>query len=147
VETRLLVGSSKDSRLLVLLRKKSSGEVELQALSHVILKLELVAEDIGRGPSLGDDEPVLAVRVLGLDVTSDVGALRVTSTSNAEGSVGRRRGLDLERGAVEGVVLAEQVARRLAEILRVAGRLVRARRVDHLDCIPSRTAGQAGEET
>jgi hypothetical protein len=117
VEAGLLVGSSDDSRLLALLREERGSQVELEALGDVVLELNLGAEDVGGGPGLGEDEAVLPVDVLGLNITGNDVALVVTSTSNAEGRVGRSQGLDFEGDTVEWVVLAEQVARRLAEVL------------------------------
>jgi hypothetical protein len=117
METGLLVGSSNDSRLLAFLREERGSQVELEALGDVVLELNLGAEDVGGGPGLGEDEAVLPVDVLGLNITGNDVALVVTSTSNAESRVGRSQGLDFERDTVEWVVLAEQVARRLAEVL------------------------------
>jgi hypothetical protein len=118
VDTSLLVGGSHDRRLLVLVRVEGSGEVELQALGHVVLELELGAEDVRGRPCLGVGEAVRLVGVLELDITGDGAALVVLHTSDAESSVALGLGLDLERDALERVVLAEEVARRLAEVLQ-----------------------------
>jgi hypothetical protein len=118
VDTRLLVRAGDNRRLLVLLRVERGRQVELEALGNVVLDLDLGAEDVRGCPRLGEDEAVGLVRVLGLDVARNAVALRVTHTSDAEGRVALGLGLDLERRAVEGEVFAEQVAGRLAQVLR-----------------------------
>jgi len=66
---------------------------------------------------LSHGEAVLEVDVLALNVTVDGVRLGVAGASNLEGDVGGGEGLDLERGALDGVVLEEEVGRRLAEVL------------------------------
>lgn len=68
---------------------------------------------------LGHGEAVLEVDVLALNVTVDGVRLGVAGAGNLEGDVGGGEGLDLERGALDGVVLEEEVGRRLAEVLVV----------------------------
>jgi hypothetical protein len=70
-----------------------------------------------QGTNLGDGEAVLEVDVLALNVTVDDVGLRVAVAGDLEGDVGRGEGLDLEGSAVDGVVLEEEVRRRLAEVL------------------------------
>jgi hypothetical protein len=117
VEARLLVGGSEHAGLDVLLRVETGGQVELETLGHVVLELNLGAEDVCGRPCLSEDKPVRLVGVLGLDVTVDSRAFRVAETGDAESSARRGVGFDLEGGTVEVVVLAKQVVGRLAEIL------------------------------
>jgi hypothetical protein len=117
VDARLLVDCAHERRLLALVGEKSSAEVKFEALGNVVVKLDLGAEDVGGGPSLSEDEAVLLVEVLGLDITRDRGRLGVTDTRNLEGCARRGEGLHLERGAVDGEVLAEQVVAALAKVL------------------------------
>lgn len=71
---------------------------------------------IGRKTHLGDGQAVLEVDVLALDVAGDLSVLG-SLTGNLEGDVGGGQGLDLERGALDGVVLLEEVTSGLAEVL------------------------------
>lgn len=72
---------------------------------------------------LGNGQAVLEVGVLALDVTSDGVRLRVADTGDLEGDVGGGEGLNLERSAVDGVVLLEKVGGGLAEVLHGVSRL------------------------
>jgi hypothetical protein len=65
---------------------------------------------------LSDGQAVLEVDVLSLDVASDLSILR-SLTSDLEGDVGRSKGLDLEGGSLDRIVLLEEVTGRLAEVL------------------------------
>ena len=55
--------------------------------------------------------------VLGLEVTGDSG-FGVPDESNLEGDTGRRGGLHVERGAINGEILAKKVVGGLSEILK-----------------------------
>ena len=66
---------------------------------------------------LGKDQAVLKVDILALNVTGNGVRGGVLGTGNLEGDVGRGQGLDLERGALDGVVLQEEVRGGLAEVL------------------------------
>lgn len=112
----LLVDGSDDRALLGLGRVQGGSQVELQALGDLVLQLDLGPQQVGGSPCLGEGDAVLEVNVLALDVTGDSGRLGVPGTSDLEGG-GVRRGLDFERGAVDGVVLEQQVGRGLAEVL------------------------------
>ena len=117
VNTALLVDGADDGGLGALLGGEGGGEVELQALGDLVLELDLVAEDVGSGPSLGDGEAVGLVGPLALEITSDEVGLGVLVSGDLEGDVGRGLGLDLKGGSVEGVVLSEEVVGRLSEVL------------------------------
>lgn len=117
VQTGLLVGGSEKSVLGLLLGDKGGDELELEALGDVVLELNVVAEDIGSGPSLGEGDAVLAVLPLGLEVAVDGLRLGVTDAENAEGDTVGGLGLDLERVTVNGVVLREEIAGGLAKVL------------------------------
>ena len=54
--------------------------------------------------------------VFGLDVTSD-SSLGIPDESSLEGHAGRRGGLHVESGAVDGEVLAEEVIGGLSKVL------------------------------
>lgn len=120
VEAALLVDSSDDTALVVLLRVKAGVQVELEALGDLVLELDDGAEDVGGGPSLGEGESVLPVGVLGLDVSEDGLGLGVLGTGDLEGDARGGVGLDLEGLAGEVVVLSEQVVGGLAEVLKRA---------------------------
>lgn len=57
------------------------------------------------------------VAVLGLEVTGNDG-LGIPDESDLEGNPGGRGGLDVESGAGDGEILAEEVIRGLSEVLR-----------------------------
>ena len=117
METRLLVSCVQDSGFAALVRGERGGEVKLETFGDEVVKLDLVAEDVGGGPSLGEGETVDLVGPFTLNVTMDGIGLGIAGSLDLEGDVGGGLGLDLERGATEVVVLAEQVIGRLAEIL------------------------------
>ena len=114
VQTGLLVGGSEKSVLGLLLGDEGGDELELEALGDVVLELNVVAENVGSGPGLGEGDAVLSVLPLGLEVTVDGLRLGVSDTENAEGDTVRGPGLDLERVAVDGVVLGQEVVGGLA---------------------------------
>lgn len=116
VQAGLLVNGMKNGTLLTLIRVKGCVEVDLQALCDLVLELDLGLEDVVCGPRLGEDDTVGLVGVLGLEVTVD-GAVSSLRAGHFESDVGGRRGLDLESGAMDGEVLAQQVGRRLAKVL------------------------------
>lgn len=120
VETGLLVGGGEQRGLGAAVGGEGGVEVDLQAGGDLVLELNEGAEGVGGGPALGEGEAVLPVGVLALEVAGDEVALGVERAVDLEGDVGRGRGLDLERGAVGGEVPAEEIARGLAEVLRVA---------------------------
>lgn len=108
VESGLLVNGTEDSRFLALLGEEGGVQVELEALGDLVLELDLVAEDVGGGPGLGDGEAVFRVSVLGLDVAVD-DVLGVAVAADFESDVGGCFGLDFESGAVVVVVFGEKV--------------------------------------
>lgn len=71
METRLLVDRVDDSGLVALLRGQGSVEVDFKALGDLVLNLDLVTEDVGGGPGLGEGQTVGLVGKLGLDVAVD----------------------------------------------------------------------------
>lgn len=85
VEARLLVRGVHNRALRTLFREERGGEVELEALGHVVLELDLGAEYVRGSPGLGEDEAVGLVEVLGLDIADDAGRLVVAHASNLEG--------------------------------------------------------------
>ena len=116
VKTRLLIDSMEDSSLVVLLRVQRSVQIKLETLSELVLDLHLGFEDVGSGPSLGEGEAVLVVEILGLNVSNNSIRLGL-ATLDLEGYTGGRLCFNLERGAVEIIVLAKEIIGRLAEIL------------------------------
>lgn len=117
MEAALLVDGAEDGGLGTLLGGEGGGEVELETLGDLVLELDGVAEDVGGGPGLGDGEAVGLVGPLALDVAGDDVGLAVLVAGDLEGDVGGGDGLDLERGAVEGVLLVQEVIGGLAEVL------------------------------
>lgn len=73
VEAWLLVGRAEVHRLCALVRVERGGGVELEALGDLVLELDLGAERVVGGPSLGDGETVDLVGVFALEVAGDVG--------------------------------------------------------------------------
>ena len=112
----LLVDGGQQSRLGTLLRQQSGGEVELETLGNLVLELNLGAKHVRGRPGLGEGETVVLEVVFGLEVAGDCG-LGVPDESDLEGDTGRRGGLDVESGAVDGEVLAEEVIGGLSEVL------------------------------
>lgn len=152
METRLLVDGREQSSLLAALGDQRGAQIELETLREVVLGLNLGAEDVGGGPRLGEDDTVGLVGVLGLDVTVDEVGLGVLGTSDLEGDVGGGGGLDLEGGAVEVEIPAQQVVGGLAEVLRVtrggvSTTIERSSWPSTTTNSPSRTGERAGGET
>lgn len=104
VESWLLVGGSYQDVLCLLVGEEAGDELQFEALGNVVLQLNVVAQDIGSGPGLGEVEAVLPVLEFGLEVTGDGTRLGVSDTENLEGDAGGGPGLDLECGAVDGAV-------------------------------------------
>ena len=117
VEAGLLVGRGERRTLAGALGNEGGGEVELETLGKVVLSLNLSLQDVGSGPSLSEDDAVGLVGVLGLNVARDQVRLVVARARDLECDAGGGGRLDLERCRGEGVVLREQVVRRLAEVL------------------------------
>ena len=125
VETGLLVGRVEERALGTLVRKEGSVEIELQALSNLVLELDSSAEGIRGSLGLGEGETVGLVGELGLNVTVDVAGFCVTGTSNFEGDIGGGGGFHLKRSAVDVVVLAKEVVGGLAKVLRSSKKIGR----------------------
>ena len=85
VEAELLVLNTDLGVLLALGGKEASGDVQLQALGDLVLKLDLGGEEVTGGPGLGDGQAVLEVDVLCLELTVDGSRLVVLVTENVEG--------------------------------------------------------------
>ena len=117
VEAGLLVGGTEEDRLCVLIGVEGGRGLELEALRNLVIELNLVAECVVGGPGLSDGQAVGLVGVFALEVTGDERRLRVTVPIDLEGDVRRGRGFNLEGGAVEVVVLGEEVIRGLAKVL------------------------------
>ena len=56
MKTRLLIGSTEEDRLCVLLGVDNGGSVELEAFGDLVIELDLVAERVGSVPRLGDSQ-------------------------------------------------------------------------------------------
>ena len=119
METRLLVDGGEQGGLLAAVGEERGAQVELEALREVVLSLNLSAEGVGGCPGLSEDDAVGLIGVLGLDLAVDGVVLGDLVARDAEGDARGSVGLDLERGALEVEVLAQQVVGGLAEILRV----------------------------
>lgn len=145
MKARLLVGRVEDSSLGALVGGEGGGKIKLEALSNKVVKLNLVAEDVGGGPGLGQGKTVDLVSPLALDVSSDEVRLGVTVSSDLEGDVGGSLGLDLKGGAVEVVVLSEQVVGGLSKVLET--KYWRQEQRAGYGNIPSRKGERAGGET
>ena len=101
----------------VITRSKRRVQVKLKSADKVVVELDDGVERVGGRPGLGEGEALLAVRVLGLARrVHDAGLVGVAS--DLEGYTGGRGGLDLESGAADGVVLAQEVTGGLAKVLQ-----------------------------
>jgi hypothetical protein len=66
VQTGLLVGSAKKHRLAVFLRVENGGGLELEAVSDLVLELDLGADNVGGGPGLSEGKAVTFVGIFAL---------------------------------------------------------------------------------
>ena len=66
MQAGLLVRSTEEDRLCVLLRIEDGRRIELEAFGDLVFELDLGAERVGGGPGLGEGETVDFVRVFGL---------------------------------------------------------------------------------
>lgn len=147
MEARLLVGSVEDGSRDALFREKGSEKIDLEALSNGVLELDLGAEHVGGGPSVGDGEPVLALGPLGLDVTLDLVGTGGTVAADLEGDIGRGLGLGLEIEALELEVLTKEVVGGLAEVLQKDQWRTTPTTTTTTRSIPSRRGERAGAGT
>ncbi len=106
MKARLLVRRVKNGSLRAFLWSERRGEIKLKAFGKEVVKLDLVAEDVGRCPGLGQSQAMDFVAPLALNVTSDGFGLVVADTGDLECHVGRGLGLDLKGSAIEVVVLS-----------------------------------------
>lgn len=111
------VGQSQESVLGLLLWHKRRNGLELQALSEMVLGLNVVAQHIGGRPGLCEGKTLLAVLPAGLKVTANVRRLVVLQTQHTECHTRWRAGLDLKGRAMDGVVLAKDIRRGLTKVL------------------------------
>lgn len=118
VEAGLLVDGADERASRTLVRDESSTGIDLEALCDLVLKLDVGAEDVSSRPHLGEGDAMGLVGVLSLDVTVDRARL-VLGARNTEGNVVGCDGLDLNGCSVEGEILGQEVAGRLAKILHV----------------------------
>jgi len=119
VHTRLLVNGVEKRSLVVLDRVKGAGDIELQALGNLVLKLELGTEHVGGGPGLREDQTFLVVGVLGLDITRDDGGLSVVITGNFECDIRRCLSLYFKRSPRDGEIFHKEIIGALAKVLPV----------------------------
>jgi hypothetical protein len=117
VEAGLLVVGRECEGMGVLFGMEYAADVDFQTLCEVAFELEVRLEDVCGRPRLSERHAVFGVGVLGLQVALD-DTLLVAVAHDAEGDARRRACLDLERGAVDGEVLGQEVVGRLADILR-----------------------------
>lgn len=122
VKTGLLVDGSQQSGLGAFLGQQSGSEVELQALGNLVLELNLSAKHVRGCPGLGECQTMVLEVVLGLDVAS-YSSLRIPDEGNLEAYAGRRGGLHIESGAVDGEILAEEVVGGLSKVLKAEERV------------------------
>ena len=113
----LLVREVKKRALRALVWGDRGGDVDLEALCELVVDLDERAEGVRRRPGVGERQTVRLGRVLRLNVARDQVRLVVARARDFECDAGGGGRLDLERRRGEGVVLREQVVRRLAEVL------------------------------
>ena len=106
MKARLLVRRVKNGGLRAFLWGERRGEITFKAFGKEVVKLDLVAENVGGCPSLGQSQAVDFVSPLALDVTGNGLGLVVADTGDLECHVGRGLGLDLKGSAIEVVVLS-----------------------------------------
>ena len=100
----------------VVSRDKSCVQVKLEPRDKVVVKLDEGVKGVVRSPWLGERETLLFVGILGLsDGRHNAG--RVASSGDLEGNTRWASCLNLKASRTDWVVLAQQVTRRLAEVL------------------------------
>lgn len=101
VDTWLLEGGGEEGGLCLLVWEERGDELELESLCDVVLELDVVSEDVGGGPGLGEVESVLLVLELCLEITVDDAGLCVAEAEDAEGDAVGCLCLYLEGGTVD----------------------------------------------
>ena len=117
MHTALLVNRIQHRSLRTLLRSERGREVELEALGNKVVKFDLVAEDVGSRPGLGEGQAMNLVDPFALKVSRDEVGFGIARSLDLEGDARWGLGLDFERRARVVIVFPKQVAGRLAEIL------------------------------
>ena len=107
VQTRLLIKSAQVGRFCALVGRKGGLEVDFETFGNEVVEFDLVVENIGGGPRLGQGESVDFVRELSLDVAMDNVCLGVTRSLDLERNVGRSLCLNFKLCPTEWVVLGE----------------------------------------
>lgn len=117
MQTRSAVGEGNESVLGLLLRHQRRDHLELKTLGEVVLRLDVVAEHVGRRPGLRESKTLLAVLPASLEVTTDVRRLVVVETQHTERHARWRASLNLKGRAVDRVVLTKNVRGGLTKVL------------------------------
>ena len=116
VQAGVLVDGGQQSGLGALFWQQGGSEIELETLGNLVLELNLGPKHVRCCPGLRESESVGLEAVFGLEVAGD-GSLGIPDEGNLEGHAGGRGGLDVESGAVDGEVLAEEVIGGFSEVL------------------------------
>ena len=101
VNTGLLVGASNDGVLGLLVGDKGRDQLQLEALSNVVLELDVVPQHVRRGPSLGQGGAASLVGPLGLEFTVDLVRLGVARSQDSEADIVGGFRLDLKGRSVD----------------------------------------------
>ena len=72
METTLLENGIEDGSLGTLFRSKRGRKVKFESLGNQVLELNLVANDVGRCPRLGESESVDFVGPFALNISKNV---------------------------------------------------------------------------
>jgi hypothetical protein len=92
VETTLLENSIEDGSLRTLFRSKRCRKVKLESLGNQVLEFNLVANDVGGCPGLGQSNSVDFVRPFALNIPNNVVAFGIVVTLDLERDIGRGLG-------------------------------------------------------
>jgi hypothetical protein len=117
METGLLVDGAQNGMLGPFVRMQRGVDFEFETLCDLVLNLNSGLQDVARRPGLSNGETVLGVDVFRLEITMDMVRLGIGISGDLEGNVGGGLGLDLEAGAVDVEILAQEVIRAFAQIL------------------------------
>jgi len=90
METTLLENGIEDGSLRTLFRSKRGRKIKLESLGNQVLELDLIADNVGRRPSLGKSESVDFVGPFALNIPSNLVAFGVVVTLDLERNIGGR---------------------------------------------------------
>ena len=90
METTLLEYGIEDGSLRTFFRSKRGRKIKLESLGNQVLELDLVADNIGGRPCLGESKSVNFVGPFALNIPSNLVAFGVVVTLDLERNIGGR---------------------------------------------------------